>query len=157
MRSVLAGETPSRALWLSNETAPTPGEPLSSPTVDVNTGLPMTETLDMLRHLWFRGPDCIASAHFAVWRHPEAIAASVEHLQKHVRTAVASGRVRTSRGAVPSDRELLKLCHGNTGNTSIGGLSLAQFDALRAYRDGYIFIIIYMVANIRTTYDLKGQ
>ena len=106
----------------------------------------MTETLDILRHLWFRGPDCIASAHFAVWRHPEAIAATVKHLQKHVKTslikitiysAVASGRVRTSRDAVPSDRELLKLCHGNTGDTSIGGLSRAQFDVLRAYRDGW--------------------
>ena len=104
-------------LWLSNATAPTLGEPLSSSTADVHTGLPMTATLDILRHLWFRGPDSIASAHFAVWRHLEAIAATVKHLQKHVRTslikiatysAVASGRVRTSRDAVPSDRELHK-------------------------------------------------
>ena len=133
-------------MWLSNATAPTLGEPLSSLTVDLHTGLPMAETLDILRHLWFRGPDSIASAHFAVWRHPEAIAATVKHLQKHVRTslikitiysAVASGCVRTSRGAVPSDRELPKLCHGNTGDTSIGGLSRAQFDVLRAYRDGW--------------------
>ena len=133
-------------LWLSNETAPALGEPLPSHTADVHTGLPMTETLGILRDLWFRGPDCIASAHFAVWRHPEAIAATVAHLQKHVRTslikitiysAVASGRVLTSRGAVPSDRELLKLCHGNTGDKSIGGLSRAHFDALRAYRDGW--------------------
>ena len=122
------------------------GEPLSSRTVDVHTGLPMTETLDILRHLWFHGPDCVASAHFAVWRHPEAIAATVKHLQKHVKTslikitiysAIASGRVRTSRDAVPNDKELLKLCHGNTGSTSIGGLSRAQFDVLRAYRDGW--------------------
>ena len=106
----------------------------------------MAETLDILRHIWFRGPDCIASAHFAVWRHPEAIAATVKYLQKHVRTslinitiysAVASGRVRTSRDAVPNDRELLKLCHGNTGDKSIDGLNRAQFDALRAYRDGW--------------------
>ena len=106
----------------------------------------MTATLDILRHLWFRGPDSIASAHFAVWRHPDAIAEAVKHLQKHVRTplikitiysAVASGRVRTSRDAVPSDRELLKLCHRNTGDANIGGLSRAQFDVLRAYRDGW--------------------
>ena len=58
----------------SDETAL--GEPLSSRTVGVHTGLPMAETLDILRHLWFRGPDCVASAHFAVWRHPEAIAAT---------------------------------------------------------------------------------
>ena len=70
----------------------------------------------------------------------------MKHLQKHVRTSlikitiysvVASGRARTSRDAVPSGRELLKLCHGNTGDTSIGGLSQAQFDVLRAYRDGW--------------------
>ena len=68
------------------------------------------------------------------------------HLQKHVKTslikitvysAIASGRVRTSRDAVPSGRELRKLCHGNTGDKSIGGLSRAQFDVLRAYRDGW--------------------
>ena len=133
-------------LWVSNATAPTPGEPLSSSTVDVHTGLPMTATLDILGHLWFRNLDSIASAHFAVWRHPEAIAETVEHLQKHVKTpmikitiysAIASGRVRTSRDAVPSDRELLKLCHGITGDATIGGLSCAQFDVLRAYRDGW--------------------
>ena len=39
--------------------------------------------------------------------------------------------------AVPSDRELLKLCHDNTGDATIGGLSRAQFDVLRAYRDGW--------------------
>ena len=129
----------------SSDTA-TLGEPLSSRTIDVHTGLLMAETLDILRHLWFRGPDGVASAHFAVWRHPEAIAKTVKRLQKHVKTslikitiysAIASGRVRTSRDAVPSDKELLKLCHGNTGSTSIGGLSRAQFDVLRAYRDGW--------------------
>ena len=133
-------------LWLSNDNTPTLGEPLSSHTADVHTWLPMTEALDILWRLWCRGPDCIASAHFAVWRHPEAIAATVKHLQKHVRTslikitiysAVASGRVCTSRDAVPSDRELLKLCHGNAGDKSTGGLSRAQFDALRAYRGGW--------------------
>ena len=61
-------------LWLSNETASKSGESLSSSAVDVHTGLPMSATLDILRHLWFRGPDSIASAHFAVWRHPDAIA-----------------------------------------------------------------------------------
>ena len=70
----------------------------------------------------------------------------MKYLQKHVMTslinitiysAVASGRVRTSRDAVPNDRELLKLCHGNTGDKSIDGLNRAQFDALRAYRDGW--------------------
>ena len=38
---------------------------------------------------------------------------------------------------MPSDKVLLKLCHGNTGDADIGGLSRAQFDALRAYRDGW--------------------
>ena len=68
-------------LWLSNETAPTIGEPLSSPVIDVHTGRLMAETLEVLRSLWFRGADCIASAHFAVWRHPDAIAKTVKHLQ----------------------------------------------------------------------------
>ena len=133
-------------LWLSNDTAPKPGEPLSVPMVDVHTGLPMSATLDILRHLWFRGPDCVASPHFVVWRHPDAIANTVTYLQKHVKTAlikitiysaIASGRVRTSRGAIPSDKVLRKLCHGNTGDKKVGGLSLAQFDVLRAYRDGW--------------------
>ena len=74
-------------MWVSNATSPTPGEPLPSSTVDVHTGLPMTETLDILRHLWFRGPDSLASAHFAVWRHPDAIADTVKHLQKHVKNS----------------------------------------------------------------------
>ena len=97
-------------LWTSNENASKPGEPLSVPMVDVHTGLPMTATLDILRHLWFRGPDSVASPHFVVWRHPDAIASTVKHLQKHVKTAlikitiysaIASGRVRTSRSAIP--------------------------------------------------------
>ena len=75
-------------LWTSNETAPKPGEPLSVPMVDVHTGLPMTATLDILRHLWFRGPDSVASPHFVVWRHPDAIASTVTYLQKHVKTAL---------------------------------------------------------------------
>ena len=73
-------------LWVSNATAPTPGEPLASSTVDVRTGLPMTATLGILRHLWYRGPDSLAPAHVAVWRHPDAIAETVKHLQKHVKT-----------------------------------------------------------------------
>ena len=133
-------------LWVSNATAPTPGEPLASSTVDVHTGLPMAATLDILRHLWYRDPDSLAPAHVAVWRHPDSIAETVKHLQKHVKTprikiaiysAIASGRVRTARDAVPSDKELLKLCHGNTGDADVGGLSRAQFDVLRAYRDGW--------------------
>ena len=122
-----------------------PAPQLASRAIDVRTGLPMAEMLGILRHLWFRGPDCLAPAHFAVWRHPEAIAKTVKYLKKHVKTslikitiysaiAIASGRVRTTRDAVPSDKELLKLCHGNTGSTSVGGLSRAQFDVLRAYR-----------------------
>ena len=134
------------SLWLSDDGAPTPGEPLAVPTVDVHTGLLMSATLDILRHLWFRGPDSVASPHFAVWRHPDAIAQTVTYLQKHVKTAlikitiysaIASGRVRTSRDAIPSDKVLRKLCHGNTGDKKVGGLSLAQFDVLRAYRDGW--------------------
>ena len=130
----------------NNENASKPGEPLSVPMVDVHTGLPMTATLDILRHLWFRGPDSVASPHFVVWRHPDAIASTVKHLQKHVKTAlikitiysaIASGRVRTSRSAIPDDKALAKFCHGNTGDKKIGGLTLAQFDVLRAYRDGW--------------------
>ena len=133
-------------LWVSNATSPTPAEPLVSSTVDVHTGLPMTATLDILRHLWYRGPDSLAPAHVVVWWHPDSIAETVKHLQKHVKTprikiaiysAIASGRVRTSRDAVPSDKELLKLCHGNTGDADVGGLSRAQFDVLRAYRIGW--------------------
>ena len=45
--------------------------------------------------------------------------------------------MRTSRGAVPGDKALRKLCHGHAGLAGAGGLSRAQFDALRAYRDGW--------------------
>ena len=38
---------------------------------------------------------------------------------------------------MPNDRELLKRCHGNTGDANIEGLRRAQFDVLRAYRDGW--------------------
>jgi hypothetical protein len=133
------------ALWVSNMTAPAPDEPLATPTTDVHSGLPMTAALDVLRYLWFRGPGSLAPAHVTVWRHPDSIEGTVKHLQKHVSTpqikfviysAIASARVRTSRDAVPDDKALLKLCHGNAGATDKGGLSRAQFDVLRAYRDG---------------------
>ena len=134
------------SLWVSNVTAPSPGEPLATPTVDAHSGLPMTAALDVFRHLWFRGPGSIAPAHVAVWRHPDSIADTAKQLQKHVKTprikiaiysAIASGRVRTSRDAVPNDKALLRLYHGNTGDADVGGLSRAQFDVLHAYRDGW--------------------
>jgi hypothetical protein len=71
---------------------------------------------------------------------------TIKHLQKHASTpqlkiviyaAIAGGRVRTSRDAVPDGKVLLKLCHGNAGVASEGGLSRAQFDVLRAYRVGW--------------------
>ena len=79
-------------------------------------------------------------------RHPDSIRDTSKYLQKHVSTpqlkiviysAITSGRVRTSRDAVPDDKVLLKLCHGDAGVANKGGLSLAQFDVLRAYRDGW--------------------
>ena len=133
------------ALWVSNTPAPAPDEPLATPTTDVHSGLPMTAALDVLRHLWFRGPGSLAPAHVAVWRHPDSIKDTIKHLQKHVPTpqikiviysAIASGRVRTSRDAVPEDKALLKLCHGNAGAVDERGLSRAQFGVLRAYRGG---------------------
>ena len=78
----------------------------------------MTAALDVLWHLWFRGPDSLAPAHVAVWRHPDSIKDTAKHPQKHVKTprikivihsAIVSGRVRTSRDAVPDDKILLKL------------------------------------------------
>ena len=133
------------SFWASNTTAPSPGEPLATPTIDAHSGLPMTAALDVLRHLWLRGPDSLAPAHVAVRRHPDSTTDTAKHLQKHARTprikiaiysAIASGHVRTSRDVVPNGRVLLKLCHGNTGDVDVGGLSRAQFDMLRAYRDG---------------------
>ena len=48
--------------------APASHEPLATPTVDVHSGLRMAAALDVLRHLWFRGPDSFAPAHAAVRR-----------------------------------------------------------------------------------------
>ena len=45
--------------------------------------------------------------------------------------------MRTSRGAVPDDKALHKLCHGQAGLAGAGGLSRAQADVLRAYHDGW--------------------
>ena len=103
------------ALWISGASAPAPHEPLATPTVDVHSGLRMAVALDVLRHLWFRGPDSFAPAHAMVWRHADSIADTIKYLQKHVPTpqlkiviytAIASGRVRTSRDAVPDDKAL---------------------------------------------------
>ena len=106
----------------------------------------MTVPLDVLRHLWFRGPDSFAPAHAMVWRHADSIADTIKYLQKHVPppqleiviyTAIASGRVRTSRDAVPADKALSKLWHGQAGLAGAGGLSRAQFDVLHAYHNGW--------------------
>ena len=126
------------ALWVSNETAPASDEPLATPKIDVHSGLPMAAALDVLRHLWFRGPDSLAPAHVAVWRHLDSIADTIKYLQKHTSTpqlkiviyaAIASGHVRTSRDAVPDDKVLLKLCHGSA--------EIARDEGLRTYRDGW--------------------
>jgi hypothetical protein len=47
----------------------------------------MTTALDVLRHLWFRGPDCFAPSHTMVWRHAESIAGTAKYPQEHVSAA----------------------------------------------------------------------
>lgn len=54
------------ALWISGASAPAPQEPLAKPAVDAHSGLQMAVPLDVLRHLWFRGPDIFAPAHAMV-------------------------------------------------------------------------------------------
>ena len=134
------------ALWISGASAPALHEPLTTPTVDVHSGLRMTVALDVLRHLWLRGPDSFALAHAMVWRHADSIADTIKYLQKHVPTpqlktviytAIASGRVHTSRDAVPDDKALHKPFHGQAGLAGAGGLSRVQADMLHAYRDGW--------------------
>ena len=53
--------------------------------------------------------------------------------------------MRTSRDAVPDDKALLrKLCHDQAGLAGAGGLSRAQADVLRAYRDEWEWSSPYM-------------
>ena len=75
------------ALWITSSTAPAPSEPLATPAIEEHSGLLMTTALDVLRHLWFRGPHCFAPSHTMVWRHADSIAGTAKYPQEHVSTA----------------------------------------------------------------------
>jgi hypothetical protein len=120
------------ALWISGASAPAPHELLATPTVDVHSGVRMASALDVLRHLWFHRPGSFAPAHVTEWRHADSIADTIKYLQKHVPTpqlkiviysAIASGRVRTSRDTVPGDKASTSSDTVRRDSRSQGGLN----------------------------------
>ena len=107
----------------------------------------MSTHLEILRHVWFAGPDHFAPADAIVWRHVEMLEL-VQRRMTHnlpakavkitILAALAAGRVRTDYCMIPNDRKLFQLLHGAPGlPPGAAGLSKSQIEVLRALRDGW--------------------
>ena len=134
-------------LWLDTDDASDASEPTSGHDVEPHSGLLMSEHLDILRHVWFAGPDHFAPADAIVWRHAEMLELVRRRMVNNlpakavditILAALAAGRVRTDYCMIPSDRKLSQLSYDAQDlPRNAAGLSKSQVKVPRALRDGW--------------------